>query len=112
MPDKNVLIMVASPPFIDLNYYEALRTAVGLWEHVVKILWRENGVYSVLKTADHTITKKFFDEFVDLDIKLFVDDEELQNRGINSEDLIEGIKPIRKEEIISLIDSVDVSLVF
>ena len=42
--EKKVLIMIKSAPFTDLNYYEALRTAAGLWDHEVRVLWTGKGV--------------------------------------------------------------------
>ena len=37
--EKELLIIIKSAPFTNLNYYEGLRTAAGLWDHTVKILW-------------------------------------------------------------------------
>jgi len=112
MTEKKVLVIIKSQPFSNLNYYEALRTAVGLWEHVVKILWRSKGIYATIKEADHNITKKFFDEFFALDIELYVDQDEIEARGFTTEDLIDGIEPVDDNEILSIIEDVDASLVF
>jgi len=38
-----------------INYYEALRTAAGLWEHSVSMLWIGEGVYAALKDVDKYI---------------------------------------------------------
>jgi sulfur relay (sulfurtransferase) DsrF/TusC family protein len=112
MTEKNVIIIIKSQPFSNLNYYEALRTAVGLWEHIVKILWRSKGVHATIKKADNSITKKFFDEFFDLDIELYVDRDEIVVRGFTYEDILDGISPIDDTEILALIEESDASLVF
>ena len=55
--EKELLIVIKSAPFRNLNYYEGLRTAAGLWDHTVKILWTGKGVYGALNMVDNTLTK-------------------------------------------------------
>jgi sulfur relay (sulfurtransferase) DsrF/TusC family protein len=112
MSEKSVLIIVKSTPFSNLNSYEALRVASGLSEHKVSLLWMGNGIYSVLNKADNTLTTRFFDQFEDLEINLFIEKEALNVRGIQKKDLIPQAKVVDREEISKLIAETEVSLVF
>jgi tRNA 2-thiouridine synthesizing protein C len=112
MAEKTVLIIVKSMPFSQLNSYEALRVASGLTEHKISLLWMGDGIYSVLIKADHTLTMRFLDQFEDLEIKLFVEKEALNSRGIQTNDVISQAKVVDREEISQLIAETEVSLVF
>jgi sulfur relay (sulfurtransferase) DsrF/TusC family protein len=112
MSEKSVLIIVKSIPFSNLNSYEALRVASGLSEHKVSLLWMGNGIYSVLNKADNTLTTRFFDQFEDLEINLFIEKEALNVRGIQKKDIIPQAKVVDREEISKLIAETEVSLVF
>ncbi|MFB0560351.1 MAG: DsrE family protein [Candidatus Lokiarchaeia archaeon] len=113
MPEKTVLIIVKSKPYSSLNYYEALRTASGLLvEHRVILIWMGDGVYAVLKNADRNLTGRFFEIFPDMDIKLYVEEESLKERGFGREDVIPDTEVISKEEIPGLILDAQASIVF
>lgn len=113
MPEKTVLIIVKSKPYSSLNYYEALRTASGLLvEHRVILIWMGDGVYAVLKNADRNLTGRFFEIFPDMDIKLYVEEESLKERGLGREDVIPDTEVISKEEIPGLILDAQASIVF
>jgi len=112
MPEKTVLIFVKSRPFSSLNYYEALRVAVGLWEHHVSVIWMGNGVYSALKNADRSLTDRVFGELQGLDLHLYVEEEALKERGFRPEDVLPDAKVVNNKQIAELIASADASLVF
>jgi sulfur relay (sulfurtransferase) DsrF/TusC family protein len=113
MSEKTVLIIVKSIPFSQLNYYEALRVATGLQgEHKVSLLWIGNGIYSTLIKADNTLTTKFLEQFEDLEVNLFVEEEALNVRGIQKKDVIPQAKVVNREEISKLVAETEVSLVF
>jgi len=112
MADKKTLVVIKSRPFTDLNYYEALRTAAGLWEHSVSVLWVGDGVYAALKDADRSFTGKFFEDLQDLDVELHVDGEALRENGFTEENLIEGIQLADREAVRRLFESAEASLVF
>ncbi len=71
--EKELLIVIKSAPFRNLNYYEGLRTAAGLWDHTVKILWTGKGIFGALNMVDSTLTKKFLTDLPDIDIEMYVD---------------------------------------
>lgn len=112
MTEKNLLIIIKSHPFTNLNYYEAMRVGVGFWDHKVTILWRDEGVYATLKMANRTLTEKFFRELPDLDTELLVDEKDLTVRGFTSDDLVEGVQPASKDRIRESIEKAEVSLAF
>jgi sulfur relay protein TusB/DsrH len=112
MPGKKILIIVKSKPFSQINYYEALRVAVGLWEHEINIIWMEDGVYALLKDADKTLTEKFFKEFPEMEINLFVENEALKKRGFKSDEIYPNVEAIDTKRISDLILEAQASLVF
>ena len=112
MSEKKVLIIIKSRPFKSLNYYEALRTAAGLWDHKVNVLWLGEGAYSALKANDKTLSGKFLVDLPDLDIGLYVDNDSLKKKGFKEEDLVENCQIADEDKILSLLNSAEVTLVF
>jgi len=112
MVEKKMLMVIKSRPFTDLNYYEALRTAAGLWEHSVTVLWVGDGVYAALREADRSITGKFLEDLPDLDAGLYVDGEALRKNGFAEKDLVNGVRLADRETVKRLFDSAEASLVF
>ena len=110
--EKKVLIMIKSTPFNNLNYYEALRTAAGLWDHEVKILWMGKGVYGAISNVDQTLTKKFLIDLPDLDIELYVDDVALVNAGFSADDLVDSVELADGDKITELIMGAEATLVY
>jgi len=112
MAEKNMLVIIKSAPYTTLNSYEAMRVAVGLWDHEVSILWMGDGAYSLLKGADHGLTGKFLEDLPDLEVQAYVDEESLRVRGLRAEDILDGITPASGEKVEELILEAEASLVF
>jgi len=112
MAEKRLLIIIKSKPYTTLNSYEALRVAIGLWEHEVAILWMGDGVYNLLKDADHTMTTHFHSDFPDLDIETYVEEAAITTRSMGKEDLIQNMVYADEEKITDLLMEVEASLVF
>jgi sulfur relay (sulfurtransferase) DsrF/TusC family protein len=112
MAEKNLLVVVKSRPYTTLNSYEALRVAIGLLEHEVRILWMGDGVYSLLKEADQAMTAHLHSEFPDLDVKAYVEEAALEPRGLGIDDLISGLEPADGEKVADLMLEAEASLVF
>jgi predicted peroxiredoxin len=110
--EKKLLVMVKSAPITTLNYYEALRTAAGLWDHEVKLLWTGKGVYGAVKTVDQTLTKKFLSDLPDLDIELYVDEAILKEEGFDEGDLVDEVRLADEAKIIELIGEAEATLVY
>lgn len=112
MAEKKVCIIVKSPPFSRINYYEALRVAVGLWEHQVTMIWMGDGVYATLKKGDQTLTQRFLKDLSELGIESYVEKEALEKRGFESHDVITQASIIDRGKIAELLMNVQHSLVF
>jgi len=112
MTEKKTLIVIKSLPFTSLIYYEALRTAAGLWDHKVKVLWMGDGVYAALDRADKTLTGKFLADLPDLDIEMYVDEDALTTKGFTESELVEGAVPANQAKVKELLDWVETSFVF
>ena len=110
--EKELLIVIKSAPFSNLNYYEGLRTAAGLWDHTVKILWTGKGVYGALNMVDNTLTKKFLTDLPDIDIEMYVDGETLKENGFNEEDIVDEVEITNNKKINKLIEEAKANLVF
>ena len=111
MSRKEITIVVKSKPFSNIKYYEALRIAAGLWEHKINLVWMGDGVYAVLKNADKTLTSPLLKEFPGLEFNLYVESEGLEKRGLQHEDIIQGIKVINRDEIALILLKTEASLV-
>jgi len=112
MAEKKTLIVIKSRPFTSLNYYEALRTAAGLWDHEVKVLWMGEGVYAALDRADKTLTGKFLADMPDLDIDMYVDEESLTAKGFTEDELVASAVPASRAKVKELLGWAEASLVF
>ena len=112
MAEKRTLIIIKSRPFTSLNYYEALRTAAGLWNHEVKVLWMGDGVYAALDSVDKTLTGRFLADLSELDIEMHVDSEALRAKGLAGADLVEGAARADKDKMMGLLGWAEASLVF
>lgn len=112
MPAKKISILVKSKPFSRINYYEALRLALGLWEHQVSVVWMGDGVYAVLKGADRTLTDQFYQELPGMNVGLFVEEESLKERGLGRDDVVPEVRVVRRSEVPDLLLGSDASLVF
>lgn len=104
--------MLKSKPFSKINYYEALRTAAGLWEHQVTFIWMGDGVYAALKDVDTSLTSRYFSELPDAGITLFAEEEALKERGFDADDLMEGVAVANATKISELLGDAQVTLVF
>jgi sulfur relay (sulfurtransferase) DsrF/TusC family protein len=110
--EKSLVVVVKSKPYTTLNTYEALRVAVGLWEHDVSVVWMGDGVYALLGAADMSLDGVFHADLQDLDIKAYVDEDALVERGLDMDALIEDVRPISRLEIAKLVAGADASIVF
>jgi len=110
--EKRTLIVIKTRPFTSLNYYEALRTAAGLWDHEVKVLWMGDGVYAALDGVDKTLTGRLLADLPELDIGMYVDSDALRDRGLTGADLVEGAARADRDKMAGLLDWAEASLVF
>lgn len=110
--EKNILVIIKSSPVTNLNYYEALRTAAGLWDHMVTVLWIGKGVHGAVDNIDKSLTDRFLTDLPELDIDLFVETESLFSSGLDEEDLIESVELADPDKVLELIGEAEVTLVY
>ena len=110
--EKRLVIVVKSKPYTTLNTYEALRLAVGLWEHEVSVVWMGDGVYALLGAADMSLDGVFHADLPDLHINSYVDEDTLAERGLKMDSLIDDVRPMSRTDIAKLVAGADASLVF
>ena len=112
MAENKVVILINSLPFSTLNNYEALRSCMTFFDHEVTVIWRNNGVYNALKKVDNSLTKPFIRNFDVMDINLYVDDKDLEERGLENEELIPEVKRIKRNNVLKKITNSDIILSF
>jgi sulfur relay (sulfurtransferase) DsrF/TusC family protein len=112
VPEKNLLIIIRSPPYTTLDYYEGTRVAAGLIEHKLNILYSGDGVYAATKTSDQKLTNQFLFDLPDLGVELYADAGAMRERGIADSELLPAVKPANDEKLTELAANAEASLVF
>jgi sulfur relay (sulfurtransferase) complex TusBCD TusD component (DsrE family) len=112
MPEKNLLIIIKSAPFTTLDYYEGTRTAAGLIEHKLRILYTGDGVYAATKASDKKLTGQFLSDLPDLGVELYADAGAMRERGITDSELAPSIVPADAGKVTELAANAEASLVF
>ena len=64
------------------------------------------------KDADRTLTGNFFEVFTDIDIRIYVEEEALKERGFKKEDIIPEADVISREKVSELLFETQTSIVF
>lgn len=112
LDEKKVLIMISAPPFRNLNCYEALRASLGLINHIVRIVWTQDGVYNALQATKNTMLQPFIRLAKDMDYELYVFEEDLRKRNLGEKELLKSIKPISQDDLLSKILDSDIVITF
>ena len=92
---------------------EGLRAAVGcaagIDEHRATLLFQGDGVFYALKDVDRTENQGYMGTLKDLDCaNYFVVSEDLDSRGIRSNELSDDMKVISRYESVKLYEEADV----
>ena len=112
MAEYKIVIIINSSPLNTLNNYESLRTCMAFFDHEMKVIWRNNGVYNALNKVDNSSTKPFIRNFEVMDIELYVDGQDLEERGLQGEDLIPEVQKLGRSDVMKAINNADVVLSF
>jgi sulfur relay (sulfurtransferase) complex TusBCD TusD component (DsrE family) len=112
MPEKNLLIIIKSAPYTTLDYYEGTRTAAGLIEHKLRILYTGDGVYAATRASDKKLTGQFLSDLPDLGVELYADVGSMRDRGIADIELAPFIMPADAAKVTELAANAEASLVF
>ena len=112
MAEYKIVIIINSSPLNTLNNYESLRTCMAFFDHDITVIWRNNGVFNALSKVDNSSTKPFIRNFEVMDIKLYVDGQDLEERGLQGQDLIPEVQKLGRKDVIKAIKNADVVLSF
>ena len=112
MEEKNVTILIASPPFRNLNGYEALRASIGLIDHEVKIIWVQDGVYSALQATKNKMSTPIMTLAEDMGIELYVDEKDLQDRNLQDQELADVVEAMPHEAVLANMHEADIVITF
>lgn len=112
MQEKKVIFLISSSPFATLNNYEALRAAISFIDHTISIIWRGEGVNFTLKVVEKTMTKTFLRLAENLDLELYVSEEDLLEKSLDHMELENGIKRINRDDMINALKVADVVITF
>jgi len=104
MTEKKIVIIINSSPFNSLNNYEALRSCMSFFDHETTIIW--------LNSVDNSATKPFIRNFDAMDINLYVDGQDIEERELQSEDLIPEVEKLQRSDVLKIIKNADVVLSF
>jgi sulfur relay (sulfurtransferase) DsrF/TusC family protein len=112
MMEKKIVFLISSPPFETLNNYEALRASISFIDHAVAIIWMDEGVNFTLKSVDKTMTKTFLRLADDMEVGLYVSEEDLLKKNLDHLELEDVIKKIDQEDILITLRDADIVMTF
>jgi sulfur relay (sulfurtransferase) DsrF/TusC family protein len=104
--EKNVVIVLKSPPHGTLYPVEGLRMSVALsgdMEPITVVMG--NGVYAFLKATDKSMYQMHYDFIKDIELDVLVDKKSLVERGLTEHDIIEGLEVKDHKEILKIFTS-------
>jgi len=116
MSEKKVLINLCRAPFGTVFYTEGLRAVVGVSagidENIPTVLFQSDGVYYCLKEVDRTDSLAYFHSFKDMETKLYVVKEDLEERGISETELAPDMTVITRGRAFELFKENDFNMDF
>ena len=112
LSEKKIVFLISSSPFSTLKNYEALRTSLSLFDHQVSVIWRNDATHFTKNAVDKTRTKAILRLAEDMDIELYVVEDDLMQRGIEGKMIESQIKPINNDTLISILASADIVMNF
>ena len=117
MAKKKVAITISGAPHGTNKVQEGLRMAVGLCagedEHDVSMIFCGDGVYSVLSDIIwDEVCENCWKMMRKLKLKLYVDSESMEERGIQEADMDEPMEIINRKDINRMINFADFHMNF
>ena len=116
MAQKHVLVTFNHLPYGSIYYSEGLRAAVGVTsgidEHTVDLLYLGDGVHFALKDVDRADSLRYLTTLAKQGVKLRVEREALQARGISEADLADDVEVIDRSQALDLIRRADLTMDF
>jgi sulfur relay (sulfurtransferase) DsrF/TusC family protein len=112
LSEKKIVFLISSSPFSTLKNYEALRSSLSLFDHQVSVIWRNDATHFTKNAVDKTMTKAILRLAEDMDIELYVVENDLMQKGIDSKLIEPQIRPINNDTLISILASADIVMNF
>ncbi len=116
MAEKKVLITFNRPPFGSIHYIEGQRASVGvisgLDEHNATCAYIGDGVYNTLKNVNREEQKGYLTTLSTKGVKIYVEKESLNERGIQESDIYDGAEVISRADLDKLVRTMDATVDF
>lgn len=112
MSEKKIVLLISSSPFSTLNTYEALRASISIFEHQVTVIWRDKATHYTRDSVEKLMSKPFLRLAKDMEIELFVLENDLRKHGLDEAQLDSRIKSINYDDFISILESADYVMKF
>ena len=116
MTQRHVLITFNHLPYGAIYYSEGLRAAVGVTsgidEHTVDLLYLGDGVHYATKDVDRTDSARYLVTLAKQGVKLKVERESLEARGIAAADLADDAEIVSRADALELVRRADLTIDF
>ena len=112
MEDKQVVLILRTPPHGTLYPAECLRLGVAISALNPTIIAVDDGVYSYLKDANKGVYQQHINFLSEIEIPLLVDKSSLDERGLSKSDLIDEVEIVEHNEIIEKMLEGDLTITF
>ncbi len=116
---NNISIILRRPPYGSVDAGEAIRHALGgvTNDMNVKLLLVDGGVHSAQKGQDISGTEyqSIEDEIkdcIDMGVEVYADRVSLRDEGLEPQELIKGVNIIGSSEMVDILSSTDVTMIF
>lgn len=116
MAQRHVVLTFNHLPYGSIYYSEGLRAAVGVTsgidEHTVDLLYLGDGVHFALKDVERTDSARYLATLAKQGVRLKVEREALEARGIAPADLADDTDVVSHSEALDLIRRADLTIDF
>ena len=112
MEDKNVVLIIRTPPHGTLHPAECLRLGVAISAMDPTVIAIDDGVYAYLKDADKGVYQQHIDFLTEIEIPLLVDKKSLDERGLSKSDLIDGVEIVENDVVKKTMLKGDLTIAF
>ena len=112
--ERSVLVLIKSKPFGKIINFEGWRAAVGMFgmDHESTMLCIGDGVYSLLKNMNDMPVRMFKSVYKSFDGRICVSKRSLEERAINSDELIEEAEILDELGVANLLSENEIILSF
>ncbi len=110
--DKNVVLIIRTPPHGTLHPAECLRLGVAISAMDPTVIAMGDGVFSYLKGTDKGVYQQHIDFLTEIELPLYVDKKSLDERGLTKSDLIDEVEVIESDEVNKIMLKGDLTIAF